>query len=680
MTPFLNVDAGAGGALRCEGTNLMSDRKKMFWKFLSAAALVFTVTALSAGAPKPEDAAPLPPGAVVRLGDSILAPIVVGTPAFSPDGKRLAAFSSRDVLYVWDVATGKPVRRFTGLKQGERLSNNITWSPDGKTLAQWSNDGVISFLDPETGKELHRLKDAESLTYSCVAFSPDSKSIVRRSDGDNFCLYDLIAKKEVRKWPSSDEYMFFAFAPDGRTLFRATYKVVMVIDLTTGKEVARFESESFAFRAMVVSPDSKTLAVGGAHGVRLYDLSQAKNAVGTDIKHPDLQIETLSFSPDGKTLTSASTYLQCVVWDLAANKVKKQFPLTAYKRTVYGACIPVFSPDGKLLAWTCHTDERIHLTDVATGVELLPTAEKPLTCVFAFTSDGKHVAAPCSDGKLRLWDATTGKVVRTFDKDPKELRGLVFSADGKTVVGVGDIVTAWDVETGKVKQQIEIENERMGVDLAITGDGKNLAISVSTCMFFPDALCRFRWVNLETGKVIGRADYNGQNVCSIAFAPDGKTMASMSDGFDIAIWEVPTGKRLAEAVGPPNAGLLFGSHWTPLTYSADGKELLGGLESKITARDPQSAKEIHSYAMPDDLDFRAFSADGRFIAWTGKLSSARANTVVITEFRTAKTIAELKGQEGIVERVSFSADGKRVATGSTDGTILVWDLARVVKP
>jgi WD40 repeat protein len=633
----------------------------------------------------PEDG-PLPPAAVARIGDSRRAPNVMsqGGYAFSPDGKQLAAFGPNGVLYIWDVATGRPARRFVTGKDWD--FDELAWSPNAKTIARWwGGDGGLCFLDAETGKEFHHIDvEKHKDLYMYAAFSPDSKSIVWTSSNGVIHLYNLDAKKEVQKW--SGDAVRFAFSPDGKTLVTGTGDSVTVINLTTGKEVVRFEVKDAVFGALAVSPDSKTLAVGYAHGVRLYDLTQGKDAVARDTEHPDLYVMALCFSPDGKTLVSGTNVGKCIVWDIAAKKTQRQFHVARVKDSYSGAHYPVFTPDGKTLAWTHDDDYRIHLTDVATGAELHRPEGKPLPRRIAFAHDGKHLVAPCYDGKLRIWDATTGKVVRAFDKECRYFRQLVLSRDGKNLVGIGDVAVVWDTESGKVMRKIEFtegETDLCAVG-AISADGKTLAMGEYTFdSKAKERICQVRWVEIETGKVLNRSSHGGFLIFAIAFAPDGKGMASLDYLFNLYLWDATKGKEVAKAEHPADPADQIEHHLFSeivLAYSTDGKKVLFGQNmlvrqrSQIIVRAADSGKELSSFFGPAGSKFCAFSADGERIAWFDK-----SNTVVITDIRGDKKVAELKGHQGQIQQAAFSADGKRLATSSADGTILIWDIARAGK-
>jgi WD40 repeat protein len=624
----------------------------------------------------------LPPGAVARIGETRLTHGgQVDCLALSPDGKALASASKMDgALRVWDLATGREKGRIDN--SGDKLARmvqQIVWSPDGKTLAITGQDMVLHFLDTQTLKEAHALKGQDVRGASPVfAFAPDSKVIVWWSNDGNIRLYDLEAKKEIRNWPSVRGHVpRFAFSPDGKKLAVVNSLVTTILDVGTGNEVAQHKEEAYSPYALTFSPDGKTLALGGFSDVRLWDLTAGEDKAPSNGSHHKAPIQWLAFTTDGKSLYSSSHDGEVKEWDMTVGKEKRSFTLNVAQTSANPVSAMAFSQDGKTLAWVAWSN-RVRLTDLATGEELHPEGDKPLAYPFAFTPDGKQLVTPTIDGKLRLWDAANGKLVRRFEGKAGAPSFLGFSHDGKKLVSVEQSVIVWDVETGKESKRLENTLPRFGSPPALSPDGMNLAVADGDTgpRAGPLAQCNIHWWDLETGKelVSSTAGHAGR-VEWLAFAPSGKTLASIGVDNTVRVWEVPTGKQLAS--------VSFGQgHLPKLSYAADGKTLLtahrffdaGQTVVRVIERDPETAKErtTHDFKTPMAA---AFSPDGSQLA-----GPAEGNTARVVDVPTGKIVAELKGHQGPVNHVAFSADGKKLATGASDGTILIWDLVRAPKP
>jgi WD40 repeat protein len=200
--------------------------------------------------------------------------------AFSPDGKRVVAGGGDHVVRLWDVATGKLLRRFEGHTWGV---SHVAFSPDGNhILSAGSYDRTVRLWDAEGGKSLQCLEGFDAGVMTAV-FSPDGKQALTSTGGSGenmggtVQLWDLATGKEVRRFAGHQMWTHsVAFSPDGKRVVSASSdKTMRVWDAQTGKELRQFTGHTGAIQRVVISPDGRRALTGSYdHTMRLWALPE----------------------------------------------------------------------------------------------------------------------------------------------------------------------------------------------------------------------------------------------------------------------------------------------------------------------------------------------------------------------------------------------------------------------
>lgn len=256
--------------------------------------------------------------------------------AAPPDGKFLLT-AREDVTHVWDVASGKEVRRFTG-PEGKVLA--LAVSPDGKTFASvsWerepapvSSDVLIYYMaihlrNLVSGKVLLTIPRVKGHARS-LSYSPDGKLLAAAAleGGRHLALYDTTSGKELRaldwRGDAAHAHQVFqsAFAPGGDLLaVAADSGRVYVWEVATGKLVRTLWRPEWAFRAFAFSPDGRKLLAAGENGLCLFT-----TADGTVLgEKPGIPFRVVTFSPDGERVATGSEDGTGLIWQLKAFLVK----------------------------------------------------------------------------------------------------------------------------------------------------------------------------------------------------------------------------------------------------------------------------------------------------------------------------------------------------------------------
>ncbi len=281
--------------------------------------------------------------------------------------------------------------------------------------------------------------------------------------------------------------MTVALSANGKLLAVAPHDqtIVRLWDVSTGQEHT-LKGNPFSVTALAFSPDGKTLATAtgswlpdGAPGeIKLWDVATARERA--TLGRLPQSVLALAFSPDGRTLASASKTVK--LWETASGKEREEL------RPDSGFCWSVaFAPDGKTMAVGTgvledNTPGTAILFDVGTGKAraTLGGHKGAVACV-VFAPAGKTLASADSRGTLKLWDVATGKEradIRNSDGTFASfmLQSLAFAADGKTVVGTmmlgppkpGAVLREWGVADGKERSTYRGTVQRCPV--TVSGD------------------------------------------------------------------------------------------------------------------------------------------------------------------------------------------------------------------
>jgi WD40 repeat protein len=302
----------------------------------------------------------------------------------------------------------------------------------------------------------------------------------------------------------------------------------------------------------------------------------------------------------------------------------------------------------------------------------------------AISPDGRTLAAGSTLGQVKLWDVTTRQERATL-QSPADSSSytLTLSPDGQTVaVGywqqnrlkVSGEVKLWDVATGKPRATLTYPRPRGVTWVAFAPDGKTLA---ATEGWFEEGEKRLRgevalW-DIATGKV--RATIK-EDADTLAFAPDGKTLA-IATGKGISLWDAASAQEGGTFAKLPAYGMR-------LVYSPDGKTLAGAeYQGTVTIWDvaTRTVKGILRHEGERRVLSAAFAPDGKTLAVPlGNLrrENKQPGEVVLWDLNTLRRVATLQGHTGEVFSVAFSPDGKTLASGSSDNTVKLWDLTRLL--
>jgi RNA polymerase sigma factor (sigma-70 family) len=272
---------------------------------------------------------------------------LVGSLAFTPDGRTLltgAAYND-GVIRVWDPLTGQQRGGWRGDESRGILGLVVT--PDGR----FAIDSNLRVWELATGKEIRRLGDGKQGGWT-IDLSPDGR-VLASSPGPVIRLHDVATGKELRSF-GGGKVLRVRFSPDGKTLASAgsQERVVRLWDVAEGKELRTLEGHEATNPCLAFSPDGRFLATGDKGGtIRLWDPAtgqELRQIDGPRKPGPEAagSLWTIAFSPDGHTLAAGYSDRTVRLWEVASGGERAVFA-DGHRSGIVGLA---FSPDGHLLA------------------------------------------------------------------------------------------------------------------------------------------------------------------------------------------------------------------------------------------------------------------------------------------------------------------------------------------
>jgi WD40 repeat protein len=333
-----------------------------------------------------------------------------------------------------------------------------------------------------------------------------------------------------------------------------------------------------------------------------------------------------------------------------------------------------FSPDGKTLA-IVHKQKEIQLREAAGGKlrASFPLPDSALRKItgdptqyweyrVTFSTDGKTLLLATAGGLIHRWEVATGKELPPLNKHHATVAGMHTLPDGRTLVSTGTdgVIRRWDLQTGR--QEAVPESYEGRSNAAYAPDGRLVAIG--------DARGRIDLWDGRTGKLVRTVQQEGTAVTHLVFAPDGTLLATAERSGTVRFWQVPSGKPGAVWQREPVRGEWF---CNGLVFSPDGRMIcISDYPKQIRVAEVASGKLL--WTSPNTFA-EAFSPDGATLLVAAPAGShlTLLEATTGTKRTTVRLNTPIGDRSGIMYKLAFSSDGRRVAVAQEGGALMVCD-------
>ncbi len=651
----------------------------------------------------------LPEGAIARFGQGIRLDV-----QFSPDARYLSV-ATKIGFWLYDMETLKP-RALWGTERG--MMNVATFSHDSRWIATGDQDGVLKVWDTQNGQCVTKIDwggtEKRNVIFH-VHFSPDDQYLAASGFGHSAVYawhekpYEPIRnykleqpnRSDYRKEGAAyDRYFPIAFSPNSNLFaYVSSPETVMISNINTGEDIACLTGHTNPLHTLQFSPCGQSLASASLGAtIQVWDI-QSESLIMTPKSYEGDRVR-LVYAPD-ETLRVADIYDdKVVIWE--ASNDKKLDTFNTVGTTTDDAR---FSNDGTKLAIAC-SNRKIQIWEEDTlTTKSFYSGNRSVPYSVAFMHDNKTLICGHYSGSGKVfWDINSRQVQRILPPEGKRSTSrkcMTLSPDNQLLaIDMGDNgIQVWHIESEELIAEL-IAHEHGSYSLTFSPTGEYVVSGGrGDELYIWDVAC---WQKQHT--LIGHTS----SIEAIAFHPDGEKFVTSSRDGTALLWNVKTGAQISPLPLPDtleDASLYRGEpeviervinggniqwknnqHMQSIVFSPCGNWIAGGLgtwyaagltneirlwdtatlETRMILLQPKGC--IRPWAL-------AFSPCGKHLAsgawWRWGLDKA---PIHLWEMPTGELRHTFWGHASDVQDLAFSPDGELLASGSYDGTVLLWDM------
>ena len=675
----------------------------------------------------------LPAGAILRLGSTKYRQLEDRLAAIlTPDGRSILQYQSPNILRYISVETGKETHT---VKLKETLSQYVYMfqiTPDGQRLIIYCDDRM-RVVNPHTGETLWTYLVVGEPNLARCSLTADGKAerfvyaldqrqnrgntgkvyVCGTEKGERIAEFDTLQTNIIQAIFSSDckRLATFGYDPPQKEKEENKSGVVQIWDIDKKKEITRIKTPSSQIWGVKFSIDGKRVYTSGENTpVEEWDIATGKSLRRFVTRGGEGM--GLFTSPDGTKLAAASRDGHVQVWDTATGKQLGSG--AAY--VTFGAEDIAFPADGSVVAFA-KFGSGMQLWTIP-GKTLTPQAGhfSPVNRI-AYTNGGKEILTSSDENKFVRWDAKTGKELASYgcyshatnrwaakwstnswENGPLSqwsTQDAVLAFDGEsfyTSNGAG--LALVNLKTGEERHRLSVKKGNViEGQFDISVDGKRI-VANSTTDIRPHRYSIHVW-NAKTAESVFDFTYPEEEEESIvridevknAITPDGTMIASLvyksdpnstTSQLDFFAFDLRTKTK----IGQTAIATDLGSVSSVIAAMDNRSALVFRHRDSLTVWDIPTVKMLREIPFVGIPAHPCFSPSGRLFAITGSIDDDKKPTrhfVRVIEWASGQVRREIP-LESPGQSLCFSPDDTQLAVGTSDSTVLIYDIAESREP
>ncbi|MDJ0695570.1 caspase family protein [Mastigocoleus sp. MO_188.B34] len=548
----------------------------------------------------------------------------------------------------------------TSVQAGERLKNIISVPEDIRVKTENTIQKALSI------QESNRLQGHDDIVTD-VIYSPKSKIIASASDDETVKLWSPDGRLLRILRGHKNAVKSISFSPDGKKIASASFDGTVKIWRTSdGILLKTLKAHSAEVLSVTWSPRGDIIASsGGARDgtVKIWQVSDGRLLKILN-GHKGYHINGVAISADGQILASGSDDKTIKLWRISDGRLLNTLE---HNTEVYSI---TFSPNGQILV-SGNGDKTIKIwRRNGTFVQKISEVHNADVRSVSFSRDGKTLASSSTDGSIKLWNSNDGTLVETFKGHKDSVFSVAFGEDDQTLFSAGgdQTVRIWK----RQNNLLETLRSKSGVYSVKFNPQGNLLASANE-----DGTIKI-WQAHNGGLPKTLQGNNNADITSISFSPDGEILASGDSKGRVKLWQTHNGDMIKSLKGHKHAiNSLSFSRDGNILASASGDETvklwdvkkhssiatLKGHKSQVLSVDfsPNANNILATASMDKTVKF-----------WQLNITETPLRKEILRERVKVTLLKSLKKHTSQVNAVSFSPDGKTLASASSDLTIKLW--------